>query len=71
MAQSLIADLLPVRARIALYARPLVTAGDFGLLVSLLFALLPLMRARAVPAATLMRGAVVAAGPARLARRAG
>ena len=31
----------------------------FGLLVSLLFALVPLMRARGVSAATLMRGAVV------------
>jgi putative ABC transport system permease protein len=58
LAQSLIADLLPVRARIALYARPLVVAATFGLLVSLLFALVPLMRARIVPAATLMRGAV-------------
>ena len=59
LAQSLIADLLPVRARVALYAQPLATAAAFGLLVSLLFALLPLIRARAVPAATLMRGAVV------------
>src|SRR5207253_1186938 len=37
-------------------------AASFGLLVSLLFALMPLMRARRVPAATLMRGAVVATG---------
>ena len=58
LAQSVIADLLPVRARIALYARPLAIAGAFGLLVSLLFALTPLLRARFVPAATLMRGAV-------------
>ena len=35
--------------------------ATFGLLVSLLFALMPLMRARRVSAATLMRGAVVAA----------
>jgi len=56
--QSLIDNLLPVRARIALYARPLAIAATFGILVSLLFALVPLMRARIVPAATLMRGSV-------------
>ncbi|HTE81051.1 MAG TPA: FtsX-like permease family protein, partial [Reyranella sp.] len=56
---SAISELLPLRARIDVYIRPLVTAGTFGLLVSLLFALLPLLRARAVSAATLMRGAVV------------
>ena len=59
LAQSAIADLLPLRARVDIYIRPLLTAGTFGLLVSLLFALLPLLRARAVSAATLMRGAVV------------
>ena len=58
LAQSLIADLLPVRARVAIYAVPLLTAAAFGLLVSLMFALVPLIRARTVPAATLMRGAV-------------
>ncbi len=62
LAQSLIAELLPVRARVALYAAPLATAAAFGLLVSLLFALVPLIRARSVPAATLMRGAVVHRG---------
>lgn len=62
VAQSVIADVLPVRARVALYAGPLATAAGFGLLVSLLFALMPLMRARGVPAATLMRGAVVEQG---------
>ncbi len=67
IAQSAIADILPVRARVALYVGPLTTAAGFGLLVSLLFALLPLMRARGVPAATLMRGAVVEQG--RLAWR--
>ena len=60
LAQSLIAEVLPVRARVALYAEPLAIAGAFGLLVSLMFTLMPLMRARRVPAATLMRGAVVA-----------
>ena len=62
IAQSAIADLLPVRARIALYARPLLIAAGFGVLVSLLFALVPLMRARVIPAATLMRGAVAPIG---------
>jgi putative ABC transport system permease protein len=61
LAQSLIAEVLPVRARVALYVEPLAVAGAFGLLVSLMFTLMPLMRARRVPAATLMRGAVVAA----------
>lgn len=67
VAQSAIADVLPVRARVALYAAPLATAAGFGLLVSLLFALVPLVRARGVPAAALMRGAVVEQG--RLAWR--
>ena len=67
LAQALTADLLPVRARVGFYFRPLAIAAIFGLLVSLLFALVPLMRARRVPAATLMRGAVVTQG--RLAWR--
>ena len=62
VAQSVIADVLPVRARVALYAGPLAIAAAFGLLVSLLFALMPLLRARRVSAATLMRGAVVHGG---------
>ncbi len=62
VAQSVIADVLPVRARVALYAWPLTIAAIFGLLVSLLFALMPLLRARRVSAATLMRGAVVHGG---------
>ena len=66
LAQSLIAEVLPVRARVALYAEPLAIAGAFGLLVSLMFTLMPLMRARRVPAATLMRGAVVEDAGGRL-----
>ena len=62
LAQLLIAEVLPVRARVAVYAEPIAIAAAFGLLVSLLFALMPLMRARRVPAASLMRGAVVSAG---------
>jgi len=67
LAQSAIEELLPLHARIDVYGRPLATAGLFGLLVSLLFALLPLIRARAVSAATLMRGAAV--GSRRIALR--
>lgn len=67
LAQSVIADVLPVRARVDLYAKPLAIAAAFGLLVSLLFTLMPLLRARRVSAATLMRGAVVHGG--RLAWR--
>jgi len=67
LAQSVLEELLPLHARIDIYVRPLLTAGTFGLLVSLLFALLPLIRARAISAATLMRGAVV--GGRRMALR--
>jgi putative ABC transport system permease protein len=67
LAQSTLEELLPLHARIDVYAQPLLTAGTFGLLVSLLFALLPLIRARAISAATLMRGAVV--GGRRIALR--
>ena len=59
-AQAAMGDMLPVRARVALYAQPLASAAIFGLLVALLFALWPLTRARQVPASTLMRGAVAA-----------
>jgi putative ABC transport system permease protein len=62
-AQAAMGDLLPVRARVALYAQPLLSAGIFGLLVALLFALWPLTRARQVPASTLMRGAVAVEEP--------
>lgn len=56
VADALIGNRLPVNARVDLYWQPLVSAGVFGFLVALLFALWPLARARAVPAATLMRG---------------
>lgn len=59
LAQAVIADVLPVRARVGLYLRPLAIAAMFGVMVSFLFALLPLLQARRIPAATLMRGAVV------------
>ncbi|MBM3643720.1 MAG: FtsX-like permease family protein [Alphaproteobacteria bacterium] len=59
VADAAVAEILPVRARVAVYLRPLAIAAAFGVLVTLVFALLPLLRARLVPAATLMRGAVV------------
>ena len=65
LAQGPLAELLPVRVRVALYAKPLAIAAAFGVLVSLLFTLVPLIRAGTVPAATLMRGAVVEQGALR------
>ncbi|WP_010186548.1 ABC transporter permease [Sphingomonas sp. PAMC 26605] len=46
---------LPVPPRLALYPAPLATAAGLAVLVALLFALPALARARAVPAATLLR----------------
>jgi putative ABC transport system permease protein len=55
---------LPVRPLLAVYPVPLLTASLLGALVAVLFALPGLTRARRVPAATLLRGAL--AGSARL-----
>ncbi|MCP5367461.1 MAG: FtsX-like permease family protein [Hyphomicrobiales bacterium] len=54
-----IADLLPVRPRIAVEAAPLLTAAGFGLLAALTFSLWPLAQAREVPGAALFRREVV------------
>jgi len=54
-AMPLIADRLPIDAQIGFYPESLVMAAVFGFLVTFLFALLPLARARTVPAATLFR----------------
>lgn len=51
----LLADKLPVEARVGLYPMPLLLAAGFGLLTTLVFALWPLARASSVPAATLFR----------------
>jgi putative ABC transport system permease protein len=51
-----LAGILPVDARVDLYWQPLALAALFGFLIALMFALLPLARAQAEPAATLMRG---------------
>lgn len=54
-AAPLIADRLPIDAQIGIYPDSLAIAAVFGFLVTFLFALLPLARARTVPAATLFR----------------
>jgi putative ABC transport system permease protein len=51
-------DALPVPPRLALYAQPLLVSAAYGLLIALVFALLPLARAGAVPAASLFRGSL-------------
>ena len=53
---------LPVPPRLALYPQPLAAGAALGILVALLFALPALARARRVPAATLLRGAVGSGG---------
>lgn len=64
-------DALPVAPRLALYPVPLATAGALGLLAALLFALPALARARAVPAATLLRDALAERGRPSAALLAG
>ncbi len=51
-------DALPVAPRLALYPVPLIVAAVYGLLIALLFSLVPLARARAVTAASLFRTGV-------------
>lgn len=58
VAAGFLSDLLPVEARTALYAGPLLQAAGFGILTALVFALWPLSRARRVPAAALFRSVV-------------
>jgi putative ABC transport system permease protein len=54
----LIADQLPVAARIGLYPAPLAIAAAYGVLVTVAFSLWPLGRARELPAASLFRDLV-------------
>jgi putative ABC transport system permease protein len=54
----LVADKLPVAARIGIYPGPLVVAAAFGLLTTLAFTLWPVARTRDVPAAALFRDLV-------------
>jgi putative ABC transport system permease protein len=49
---------LPVPPNLALYAQPLLVSAAYGLLIAFVFALLPLARARTVPAASLFRGGI-------------
>jgi putative ABC transport system permease protein len=55
---ALAGDLLPVPPKDGLYPFPLLLAGAYGLLAALAFALIPLARARTIPAASLLRGGV-------------
>jgi putative ABC transport system permease protein len=49
-------DALPVPPRLSLYGPPLLASAAYGLLIAAVFALVPIARARTVPAATLFRG---------------
>ena len=49
-------DALPVPPRLSIFPVPLLASAAYGLLIAFLFAILPLARARTVPAATLFRG---------------
>jgi putative ABC transport system permease protein len=49
-------DSLPVPPRLSVYWQPLLASAAYGLLIAAVFALLPIARARTVPAATLFRG---------------
>jgi putative ABC transport system permease protein len=49
---------LPVPPRLAAYPAPLVISAAYGLLIAFVFAILPLARARTVPAASLFRGSL-------------
>jgi putative ABC transport system permease protein len=60
-------DVLPVAPGFAIHPVPLLTSALYGLLIALAFALPPLARARAQPAAAQMRGGVEASG--RIDRR--
>ncbi|MCP5431708.1 MAG: ABC transporter permease [Alphaproteobacteria bacterium] len=55
------ADILPIPSRLGLYPLPLALAGVYGLLTAFAFTVLPLARARDVPAAGLFRDLVAPA----------
>ena len=58
VAAELAGDALPVPPALGLHPAPLLAAGAFGLLIALAFTLVPLARARALPAAALFRDAL-------------
>jgi putative ABC transport system permease protein len=49
---------LPVPPSLALYPTPLLVSAAYGLLIAFVFAILPLAKARTVPAASLFRGSL-------------
>jgi putative ABC transport system permease protein len=49
---------LPVPPKLAIYPMPLLISAAYGLLIAVVFAILPLARARTVPAASLFRGSL-------------
>jgi putative ABC transport system permease protein len=49
---------LPVPPRLSVYPRPLLVSAAYGILIAFVFALIPLARARIVPAASLFRGSL-------------
>ena len=49
---------LPVPPILSVYPLPLLISAVYGLLIAFVFALLPLARARTVPAASLFRGSL-------------
>jgi len=51
-------EALPVPPRLALYWPPLLASAAYGLLIAAVFALVPIARARTVPAAALFRGSL-------------
>jgi putative ABC transport system permease protein len=51
-------DALPVPPRLSFYWRPLLVSAAYGLLIAAVFALVPLARARRLPAAALFRGSL-------------
>jgi putative ABC transport system permease protein len=58
LAGPLLGDQLPVDIHVSFYPEPLLLAVLFGFLVTLVFSMLPLARARTVPAANLFRDLV-------------
>ena len=61
LAADLVRDVVPVAARVDIYAAPLLLAAAFGVLTALAFSVWPLARACELPAAALFRDAVVRA----------
>ncbi|TFI60133.1 FtsX-like permease family protein [Sphingomonas parva] len=58
MVVAIAGDALPVPPSLSLYPRPLLIAAAYGLLIAIVFALVPLSRARSVPPAALFRGSL-------------